>query len=205
MNPNPTSARRGPKPRPHVRDNLVAAGARMLHEAGYAATGVKDIVDAAGVPKGSFYNYFASKEDFAAETVDHYFGRGLPGLRAALEDESVAPLDRLKAHFEQFSGRYRGNGFVRGCMMGNLSAEVADHSSLIRERLADHFATWGDLIEQCIADAQRTGAIRSNLPAGDLAHFILNSWEGALLRMRVEKNDVPLRQFIDIVFGHLLV
>ena len=70
-------ARRGPKPNPNTRENLIRVGVGMLHESGYAATGIKEIVDAAGVPKGSFYNHFESKEAFGKEVVDFYFGNGL--------------------------------------------------------------------------------------------------------------------------------
>ena len=90
-------------------------------------------------------------------------------------------------------------------MMGNLSAEIADHSATIRGQLAVHFKTWSGLFEDCIAEAQTTGAMSNRLPASMLAQFLLNSWEGALLRMRVEKSDAPMKEFIQVVFGALLV
>lgn len=205
MDPQATAARRGPKPRPHTRENLIRLGARMLHEVGYGATGIKDIVDAAKIPKGSFYNHFESKEAFGKEAVDFYFDNGLSELRALLCNDSVPPLDRLKNYFDERIRGFRTAGYVRGCMLGNLSLEVADQSASIRDRLAAHFRTWSGLLEQCIAEAQHTGAVGNRLPAPLLAQFLLNSWEGALLRMRVEKSDVPLNEFTEVVFGSLLV
>ncbi|WP_230849849.1 TetR/AcrR family transcriptional regulator [Ralstonia solanacearum] len=205
MESQTTTARRGPKPRPHTRDNLIHAGVRMLHEAGYAATGIKEIVDAAGVPKGSFYNHFESKEAFGKEVVDFYFGQGLVELRAFFENNDMPPLDRLRTYFEQRSRGFQATGYVRGCLLGNLSLEVADHSAPIRDSLATHFRTWGRLFEACIAEAQKTGAIGNRLPASVLAQFVLNSWEGALLRMRADRSDAPLKDFIDVVFSSLLV
>lgn len=90
-------------------------------------------------------------------------------------------------------------------MLGNLSLEVADQSASIRNRLAAHFRTWSDLLEICIAEAQTAGSIRNQIPARLLAQFLLNSWEGALLRMRVTKSDVPLKDFIEVVFKSVLV
>jgi TetR/AcrR family transcriptional repressor of nem operon len=177
----------------------------MLHEAGYTATGIKDIVDAAEVPKGSFYNHFASKEAFSEEVIDFYFDSGLVELRALLCNDSIPPLERLRTYFEERIRGYRAAGYVRGCMLGNLSLEVADHSASIRNRLAVHFRTWSGLFEECIAEAQNTGAIANRLPAPLLAQFLLNSWEGALLRMRVEKSDAPLNEFAEVVFGSLLL
>jgi TetR/AcrR family transcriptional regulator, transcriptional repressor for nem operon len=205
MESQTTPARRGPKPRPHTRDNLIQIGVRMLHETGYTATGIKDIVDAAEVPKGSFYNHFESKEAFGKEVVDFYFDRGLVELRALLGNSGIPPLERLQTYFDERIRGFKAAGYVRGCMLGNLSLEVADQSAQIRDRLAVHFRTWSGLFEECIAEAQKTGAIRNRLPASLLAQFLLNSWEGALLRMRVEKSDAPLNQFTEVVFGSLLV
>lgn len=205
MEPQRTAARRGPRPNPHTRDNLIRIGARMLHETGYTATGIKEIVDAVQVPKGSFYNHFESKEAFGAEVVDYYFGSGLPELRVLLENADVPPVERLRGYFDERIRGFKAAGYVRGCMMGNLSLEVADHSAPIRDRLAAHFSTWSGLFEACIAEAQETGAIGNRLPAALLAQFLLNSWEGALLRMRVEKSDAPLKTFTEVAFGSILV
>ena len=177
----------------------------MLHESGYTASGIKDIVDAAQVPKGSFYNYFESKEAFAREVVNFYFDTNLPALRALLGNENMPPLERLRTYVDERIRRFQTTGYVRGCMLGNLSLEVADQSAMIREQLAAHFSTWSSLLEACIAEAQNTGAIGNRLPAPLLAQFLLNSWEGALLRMRVEKSDAPLRNFVEVVFGSFLI
>jgi len=178
---------------------------KMLHEGGYTATGIKDIVDAAQVPKGSFYNYFENKEAFGKEAIDLYFDSALPKLRELLCDENTPPLDRLRNYFEARVRGFRAAGYARGCLLGNFSLEVADHSPLIRDQLAVHFQAWSGLFESCVEQAQQDGAIRNRMPAALLAQFLLNSWEGALLRMRAEKSDAPLNQFIEVVFGSLLV
>ncbi|MGN6086140.1 TetR family transcriptional regulator C-terminal domain-containing protein [Trinickia sp.] len=204
MESQKTAARRGPKPNLHTRDDLLRAGVRLLHDSGYAATGVKEIVETAEVPKGSFYNHFASKEDFGKAVVDVYFAQGVGELRALLTNESMPPLVRLHTYFNERIRGYRAGGYLRGCLMGNLSLEVADHSAVIREGLATHFKAWAALFEDCIAEAQATGAIGTRLPAPLLAQFILNSWEGALLRMRAEKSDAPLYEFTEVVFRSVL-
>lgn len=205
MQPQTQAARRGPKPKPHTRDNLIRAGVQMLHEAGYAATGIQEIVNAAAVPKGSFYNHFESKETFGKEVVDFYFDQGLAGLRAHFQNEQIPPLERLRTYFEERIRGFQDTGFVRGCLLGNMSLEIADHSVAIRGSLATHFQTWGGLFETCIAQAQRDGAMSNRTSASLLSQFILNSWEGALLRMRADKSGVPLQEFVDVVFGSLLL
>jgi TetR/AcrR family transcriptional repressor of nem operon len=198
-------ARRGPKPKPDTRRNLVQAGLAMIHAEGYAATGIQSIVERVDVPKGSFYNHFASKEAFAAEVIDAYSDRGRDKLRAILSNRDIPPLERLETYFDDLIDAFREAEFAKGCLLGNVSAEVADHSALMRERLVDHFAAWGKFFEACIAEAQEQGTMSDQLPAPLLGRFILNSWEGALLRMRVEKSDAPLVEFKEVVFRKLLV
>ncbi|MDB5359634.1 MAG: TetR family transcriptional regulator [Rhodospirillales bacterium] len=199
-----SSSRRGPKPKVGTRDGLVRAGLTLLHAEGYAATGIQAIVESVGVPKGSFYNHFASKEAFGAEVIDAYFEGGRDRLRAFLARTDLKPLDRLKAYFDDRIAALRAGGFVKGCLLGNFSAEVADHSALMREHLVAHFETWGGLFEDCIAEAQEQKAVGDQFPAALLARFILNSWEGALLRMRAEKSEAPLTEFRQVLFGRLL-
>lgn len=198
------AARRGPKPNPRTRHDLLQAGVGMIHSGGFNATGVKDIVASAGVPKGSFYNHFTSKEAFGAEVADTYFAGGLTSMREILQDPKVAPLERLRRYFDDRAARLRTNDYARGCLLGNLTLETADHSDRIRERTAAHFETWSSLFRDCIEQAKLDGDITSTLPADTLAQFLLNSWEGALLRARSERDERPLKEFIDVVFGTLL-
>ncbi len=201
----PTSARRGPKPNPGTRKNLIQAGRHMLHRMGYSATGIKDIVDEAGVPKGSFYNHFDSKEAFAGEIIDDYFEQALPQLIFQLGNSEVSPIERLRAYFNQRAESFITNEFSQGCLLGNFSLEVADHSINIRARLATHFDKWSELIEKCIAEAQESGEIKSSTSSVKLARFVLNSWEGALVRMRAEKSDDALNDFMDVIFNTVLI
>jgi TetR/AcrR family transcriptional repressor of nem operon len=182
----------------------VQTGLRMIHSEGYAATGIQSIVEGAAVPKGSFYNHFVSKEAFGAVVIDAYFRRNEEKLRTMLCNEEVAPLVRLEAYFDDRIEAFRTAGFIRGCLLGNLSAEIADHSVLLRGRLVDYFGSWSHFFEDCIAEAQQQGAICDQLPASLLSRFVLNSWEGALLRMRAEKSDAALAEFKQVVFGKLL-
>lgn len=197
-------ARRGPKPKPDTRSNLVQAGLRMIHAEGYSATGIQSIVECADVPKGSFYNHFSSKEAFGAEVIAAYSDRGQSKLRDILCNPEVAPLARLEAYFDDRIEALRASNYARGCLLGNFSAEAADHSEVIRESLAKRFKEWSGAIEKCIGEAQDQGELGNQYSAATLAEFILNSWEGAVLRTRVEISDAPLVEFKSIIFGKVL-
>ncbi len=181
------------------------AGLRMFHTTGYAATGIQDIVDAANVPQGSFYNHFASKEVFGKEVVDFYFLNAIPEMKTLLEANEKPPVERLRIYFQNRMNCIRENGYNRGCLMGNFSLEIADHSDLIRECIAEHFRTWKSLIEACVSEAKINGSIKNQLECSQLAEFILNSWEGTLLRMRADKNDKPFDDFMNVTFTLILV
>jgi TetR/AcrR family transcriptional regulator, transcriptional repressor for nem operon len=189
--------------RPNLREKIVEAGLKVLVEKGYNGSGVQDITAAAGVPKGSFYNHFESKEALGAEVVERY-GRDNP-RRAALAEKSLPPVQRLRAHFERLNEAYTSARFGRGCLLGNLSAELADQSQLIRERLAALYLAWSTDIATVIAEAQAEGAISTRTPAADLAAFLLDAYEGALLRVRVEKSGRAFDRFMTVAFTQILV
>ena len=188
--------------RHNVREQIVEAGLKTLLEKGFNACGVRDITEAAGAPTGSFYNHFASKEALGAEIVDRYAQDH--SRRKALRDKALPPLERLRRHFAGLSRMYADLEYGRGCLLGNFSAELADHSPLIRERLAALFASWTRDIEDAVRDAQADGSVSTRTKPADLAAFLLDAYEGALLRARVERSGAPLDRFATIAFAHIL-
>jgi TetR/AcrR family transcriptional repressor of nem operon len=187
-------------PKPNVREQLIEAGLKTLLRQGFNGSGVQDITDAARVPKGSFYNHFESKEAFAAEALERYWQAG--AVRAAvLRDQTLGPVERLRIYFGALFDAALGPDFENGCMVGNFSTELSDQSPEIRERLAAIYAAWTRSIESCVREAQNARRVRLDLPASAVASFLINSWEGAVLRARVERDRSPLVQFEQVVFA----
>jgi TetR/AcrR family transcriptional repressor of nem operon len=186
--------------RPSVKQQIINAGLAELHAQGYAACSVEDITKAAGVPKGSFYNHFASKEDFAVEAVRRYFE--ISGWPTSFQAASA--VARLRAGFTALYDGARGREYSRGCMWGNLANEVADHSAAIRVELAEGLDAWSAIVTELVAQAQRTGEISSAGDPAQLGRFIVNAWEGALLRSRVVRTGEPIDDFFEMIFGSLL-
>lgn len=188
-------------PRPSVRDKLLDAAVQMLHEHGFNGCGVQDITDAAGVPKGSFYNHFDSKEALGAAALDRYWqDRACAALRG-LSDQETPPLQRLRRYFDVMAAGLAGRDYASGCLVGNLSAELSDHSRLVCDRLSSVFAGWTRALETCIRDGQRAGAIRADLDSAALAAFLVNAWQGSVLRARVDKDGAAFRHFDQVVFA----
>jgi TetR/AcrR family transcriptional repressor of nem operon len=188
----------------NVRERLLDAGLETLHRRGFNGCGVQEITEAAGVPKGSFYNHFESKEALGAAVLDRYWQQRADTSLRILDDPKVRPRERLRGYFAAMAAKMAKRGYTGGCLIGNLGAELSDQSKLVSDRLAAVFAGWTEAVETCIRDGQRDGEIGADCDAAILASFLINAWEGAVLRAKVEKNGAPFVEFNQIVFGKLL-
>jgi TetR/AcrR family transcriptional regulator, transcriptional repressor for nem operon len=187
--------------RPSFRNRIVDAGLKVMFRKGYIGSGVRDIVAEAAVPQGSFTNHFRSKEAFAREVLDRYFEHTRGLVAEALEDETLSPRNRLGRYLDIVTARLGADHFTRGCLIGDFSLEAVSHSEALRQRLVDIFAEWRAPIAACIAEAQRAGEIGKDFPPEELADFLLSGWEGAILRMKVERTAEPLERFKRIAFN----
>jgi TetR/AcrR family transcriptional repressor of nem operon len=184
-----------------MREQISVAALDRFHARGYNASGIKDITDAAGVPKGSFYNHFDSKEAMAVEALRRY---GATRRLADLADSSIAPLVRLRTHFEDLKAQTVGYGYARGCLLANFGTEVADHSETIRAGVAGAFARWTYGLATAVAEGQRDGTIAAGLDAEATGQFLLGAWEGAVIQARAQRSPAAFDAFFTTVFDVLL-
>lgn len=187
--------------RKSLKENILDAGLRVMLRKGYAASSVRDVVAEAGVPQGSFTNHFRSKEAFSSEVLDRYFEHVRELVSLALDDKSLTPRQRLQRYLDIITGRLEADGFERGCLIGDFSLEAAPMSEMIRTRLSEIFLEWRGSFAACIREAQSIGEIDATFAPDDLADFLLASWEGAILRMKVERTATPLERFKQITFA----
>ena len=193
------------KRRPDIRQEILDAGTTALYHNGYNGTGVKDIVDAAGVPKGSFYNYFASKEDFALEALRHAVDSMFGQFKAMLTDETLPPLQRIQKLFQQdIAGIVAEGRYCHGCLIGNLCQELADTHERLAQETECLFERHKQALATCLREAQAGGDLHGEKDVETLAEFIFNSWEGALMRMKASKSSAPLDAFQSILVQNLL-
>ena len=187
--------------RRNVRSAVFEAGMKLFIERGFGACSVQDVTDAAGVPKGSFYNHFKSKEALAAEIVTAYAKAASD--RGFLDNPKIPALTRLKKHFASLNEHFsRCND---GCLVGKFMAEVSGETPRIRESLVAVLNFWAKDISSAIADGQKQGSIRKDLKADELAAFLIDAYEGAVLRTRVERDPRALKTFVKIVFSSIAV
>src|SRR4030095_2322609 len=140
-------------PRESHKQKLLAEGLKVVHERGYVAAGVRDIVAAAGVPQGSFTNHFASKEAFGLEVLDLYYARVQDVVLKTLRNDELPPLKRLRDYIDVVLTQAAKGGAKRGCVFGNFSAEATEGNEVIRKRLVEILDELQGSIEYCLKAA----------------------------------------------------
>ena len=187
-----------------ARDKIIATGVEMVAISGFNATGIESVLKAAGVPKGSFYHHFGSKENFGIEVINLFAERYAQKLHSFFDDQSVAPLERIRNYLEHSIEHLTHENFSKGCLIGNLGQELADQNERFRDRLAEVFCDWLDIFAACLRQAQHDGTLNPRLDEQKMARFLLSGWEGAILRAKVMRSPEPLKQFVGILFTTVL-
>jgi TetR/AcrR family transcriptional repressor of nem operon len=188
--------------RANTREEIIRKGAELIHAQGFNATGLQQILQAAGIPKGSFYFYFKSKEDFGLEIID-YFNAIISGIFTRyLNDKKIPPMRRMQKLFEYFEAAFQKSGYALGCPIGNLSLELADTNERLRVHLGGVIETLIAQIESCLQEAKRDKSIPASMNAADTARFIFHGFEGAVLHMKVVKRIEPFRSFRGYLVGY---
>ena len=203
-------------PNPEVRRRLLEAGLDLVHARGFAASGVKDITDAAGVPKGSFYAYFPSKEALAEAILEHYWSdietRLLPILDGDdgddgddSDDRGGSAQQRITRFFHALADDHAAGDFLLGCLIGKMSLELGGSSERVRAELLSVLNRWDEAITACVRSGQRdSGGIRADLDAAELASLLIEAWEGAALRGKLTRSRTPYDRFEAITVPALL-
>ncbi len=184
----------------HNRKKLLEQGVQLLMEQGYHGTGIQEILTQVGIPKGSFYNYFPSKEAFGAEVIAHYIEPFIEQLEGYLSRPELDPVTALRCYFDTLIQELTVNQFKGGCLLGNLMGEIGDTSECCRRALQQAVRRYRDKIREALEQAQDQGLARRDRSALEMADFLVDYWQGALLRMKIEHSAAPLEAFMKQVF-----
>lgn len=177
-----------------LRNKLLDQGVAIFMQQGYHGTGIQEIVDKVGIPKGSFYNYFKSKEDFGSEAIIHYSDEFKEFLSSVLETSKKDTLLGLNQFFDNLIDLFDEKDCSDGCLIGNFAAEISDSSNVGRETMSKCIGEWKDIIKEIMIRGQEKKVIRDNISADEMADFLLNFLEGSLIRMKIEASTDPLKQ-----------
>jgi TetR/AcrR family transcriptional repressor of nem operon len=191
-------------PRPSLKEKILTEGLRVVHERGFAGASVRDIVQAAGVPLGSFSNHFSSKEAFGVEVLNLYYGRNADLINNTLRNDALPPLKRLRAYIDAIDKSINQNEEWYGCLLGNFGAEVGQEGKPIQRRVCEIFKELEGHIEYCLHAAVKARELPAKTNCKELAGFIYGSLQGAFLQAKTEHSSIPMERFKRILFGTIL-
>jgi TetR/AcrR family transcriptional repressor of nem operon len=186
------------------RDRILAEGLKVVHAHGYAGASVRDIVQAAGVPQGSFTNHFTSKEAFGLEILDMYLTNSRAVMLETLRNDALPPLQRLGLYIDGVKNRQRNDGMRNGCLFGNFTAETCDQSESIRHRLVEIFVELQGSFAYCLDAAVKAGELPADFQVDDVAGFIVSSLQGAHLIAKAQRSAAPIERFRYLLFSSVL-
>lgn len=189
---------------PNLRQQLLDAGMKLLSEQGYHGTGLKEILERVQVPKGSFYHYFSSKEAFTAEIITDYTETLLKLMDQQVSQPSDSPRETIRHLYGMMITEFERRGCIRGCLLGNLAAEIGASSERCQHSLQQGYRAWRQRFIPLVEQGQRSGEFRDDIPAGALTDVFWNHWEGGILRMKLEGQADTLRQDLDWLLDYLM-
>ncbi len=187
-----------------TREHIIRTGAELILRNGFRATGINTVLDEAAVPKGSFYYYFKSKNEFGLAVIESYAASYEERLNATIGDESRTPLERIRRYFDEATSDIVANDFSKGCLIGNLGQELAAQNDSFRDRLNRVFADWEQRFRDCVAQGQAQGEIAPAISPEAAASLVLSGWQGALLRSKLTRSTAPLQYFQELLFTRIL-
>lgn len=184
------------------RESLLQVGMELFLGSSFNNVGLNDILKKSGVPKGSFYHYFESKEDFGLQVLGQYHRQMRESLEELLKDRSLTPYQQLKAFFQNSIDHFDEIGYCQGCLMANLSQEVADVNETLRCEISKLSTQMVDQVADCIDRMENNELNLAHLRPCEAAQVLMNSWQGAIMKMKLEKSREPLDVFMKFFFAY---
>lgn len=184
------------------RTKLLELGVELIRSHSFQGIGIKDILSLAKIPKGSFYHYFESKETFGLQVAQFYHDNQMHFAKTILMDKSKSSSERLYNFFSDAAEQFREREFKQGCLMCNLSAELADENEKFQALLRDHWQELSTEITKCIKELGTEKLGFAHLSPEECADWMINTWGGSLTRMKATGDAKPLQLFLKSIFAN---
>ena len=186
-----------------IKQKIIETGARIIHQKGYNHTGIQEVLKVAGIPKGSFYFYFNNKEDFGLHVIDFYNNMYLDMIDPIVNNKDISPLKRIEKMLDLFIDLFKELDYTCGCPIGNLSQEMGDLSQAFSNKLTASIELMTRVYKDILKEAIQIKEIPETIDTQEMAEFMVSSWHGSLIRMKIIKSIEPLklhkRFILDIV------
>ena len=187
-----------------TRTALIRCGTALCTERGFQVSGINELLQHVGAPKGSFYHFFPSKHEFGEAVIDNYASYFQRKLDRLLSDTSRPPLERLAGFVEEAQRGMAKFHFQRGCLVGNLGQEIGGLNDNFRSRLEAVLLSWEHRTADCLREAIKAGDLDPKTDPNALANFFWIGWEGAILRAKLTRSVAPMQLFAELFFKKVL-
>jgi TetR/AcrR family transcriptional regulator, transcriptional repressor for nem operon len=171
-----------------TRQSLLEAARRIVAAKGYAAVGINEILAAAGVPKGSFYHYFGSKDAFGEAMLKSYFDDYFATMDGIVADKGKSSAEHLMRYWQKFYDTQAADDCQGGCLVVKLGAEVADLSEVMRVATEVGTTAIVDRLEQMIADGIADGSVSVDDSPRATAEALYSLWLGASVMAKIHRS-----------------
>ncbi len=178
------------------KQSICAVGEKLFALHGYSAVGIKLILDEVGIPKGSFYHYFASKEAFAAEVAQYYFDQRIAPIAMEPQANFKTNVTAVLSGYHQLIDFLFSDNQPRGCLMGNLMVEVNPQMVILHQTLNRLFDQWLSQFNALIEQGQQQGFIKTELSASVLSNIFWSNWQGTMLRCQIKADKTAAKRAI---------
>lgn len=186
-------------PQVSVKGKLIEHAETVFRRQGFNGASVQDITRAAGVPKGSFYNHFKSKQELAAEIVRRYSG----GTDFSMLEDDRPALERLRAHFASQAERTLSTGVEYGCLLVTMASETPTAGDEVGSAVRGGITGWVDALAEVVEQGRQAGEIRSEGTAEELAAFLIDAFEGGALRGKATGDPTASMRSLDMALNSL--
>ncbi|MEO0469801.1 MAG: TetR/AcrR family transcriptional regulator [Bacteroidota bacterium] len=187
----------------HDKSAIIAQGVELIRKNGYHNVGINLILKTMEIPKGSFYNFFDSKEAFGEEILNHYGERSLKMIKSYLDKPAPSPLLRLQEFYRMLINSNESDGMDAGCLVNNMLIELGGINERLGKVADRNFEIWLDTIATCIKEGQMKDEIIAHVPARDLAEFLHAGLYGAFARMKAKRDRVYLDKWYTMSFEYI--
>ncbi|MCW8098376.1 TetR/AcrR family transcriptional regulator [Streptomyces tauricus] len=175
-----------------TRRNILDAAQRIMAHKGYSAVGINEVLAAAGVPKGSFYHYFTSKDAFGEALLRRYFDEYVADMDRVLARSGRLAAERFTAYWQQWRETQSLDDCQGKCLAVKLGAEVSDLSEPMRLALKEGTDAIVDRLERTITEGLADGSLTLDGDARSTAQVLYDMWLGASVMAKIHRSPAPL-------------
>ncbi len=187
----------------HNIEEILDIGYDVFRKNGYHNVGINQILKESGIPKGSFYNFFKSKEDFANKVMERYGETNANSIQDFLDKSELTPIESLKSFYSFMIDINETDKYLSGCIINNMSIEVGRINEVMASKANEQFIGWLNILASVISKGQELKEITKKYSPLEIAEYLHSGFYGTFSRMKVTRNRTYMDIWLEITFDFI--